>query len=36
MARHYTKLANSKKLAAEAAAKVGATGSVIDLFGVGS
>ena len=36
MRRHYPKLDNSKKLAAEAAANVGATGSVIDLFGVGS
>ena len=35
MAHHYIKAANAKKLALQAAAKVGATGNVGDLFSIG-
>lgn len=35
MAHHYIKAANAKKLAAQAAAKIGAVGNVGDLFGSG-
>ena len=35
MAHHYIKAANARKLAMQAAAKVGATGEVGDLFSIG-